>query len=192
MIRRLASLPWLRSRTVRQLHRYYQGAMTSCRPFRLASLPSLGGTSASTRSFCSPADECAAEAWSWWPGISGRDFAEETTGPPKFLENPNVRLHMFSRLRRDCDTRPLRCRSMAPDVGKAKTPAIGLSELNSMAFGLAVYASQCGLPTPHARLAPGRWSGVTGRAFHPQGSDEGILICFLHLFLPSQASWRNR
>ena len=34
-----------------------------------------------------------------------------------------------------------------------------------MAFGLAVYASQCGLPRPDARLASGRWSGATGRAF---------------------------
>ena len=45
MIRRLASLPWLRPGAVRQLRRYYQGAMTSCRPSRRASLPSLGGTS---------------------------------------------------------------------------------------------------------------------------------------------------
>ena len=37
MIRRLASLPWLRSGAVRQLQRYYQGAMTSCRPFRRTS-----------------------------------------------------------------------------------------------------------------------------------------------------------
>jgi hypothetical protein len=98
---------------------------------------------------------------------------------------------MFSRLRRDCDTRPLRCRSMAPDVGKAKTPAIGLSELNSMAFGLAVYASQCGLPTPHARLAPGRWSGATGRAFTRKVPTKGFEVASLHLVPLSQASWRN-
>jgi hypothetical protein len=89
MIRRLASLPWLRWGTVRQFRRYYQGAMTSCRSSRRTSLPSLGGTSAFTRSFRSPADECAAEAWSCYPGISGREFAEETTGPRKFLGNPN-------------------------------------------------------------------------------------------------------
>src|SRR5262245_25851370 len=52
VIRRLASLPWLRPGAVRQLRRYYQGAMTSCRPSRRASLPSLGGTS-SVHSFCS-------------------------------------------------------------------------------------------------------------------------------------------
>ena len=47
------------------LHRYYQSATTSCRPSRRTSLPSFGGTSVFTRSFRSPADECAAEAWSW-------------------------------------------------------------------------------------------------------------------------------
>src|SRR5205085_128322 len=55
----------------------------------------------------------------------------------------------------------------------------GLSTLNSMAFGLAVYASQCGSPTPYARLASGRWSGATGRAFHPQDSAERFPSCFL-------------
>jgi len=52
MIRRLASLPWLRPGTVRQLRRYYQGAMTSCHPSRRTSLPSFGGTS-SVHSFFS-------------------------------------------------------------------------------------------------------------------------------------------
>ena len=63
--------------------------MTSCRPSRRTSLPSLGGASAFTRSFRSPADECAAEAWSCYPGSSGREFAEETTGSRKFLGNPD-------------------------------------------------------------------------------------------------------
>jgi hypothetical protein len=89
MIRRPASLPWLRPGTVRQLRRYYQGAMTSCRPSRRTSLPSFGGTSAFTRSFRSPADECTAEAWSWSPGAPAGTFAEETTGSPKFLGNPD-------------------------------------------------------------------------------------------------------
>src|SRR4029078_9310889 len=50
---------------------------------------SLGGTSAFTRSVRSPADECAAGAWSWSPGGSRRGIAEESTGSPKFLENPH-------------------------------------------------------------------------------------------------------
>jgi hypothetical protein len=77
---------------------------------------------------------------------------------------------------------------MALASGKAKAPCeLSISELNSMAFGLAVYASQDGLPRHHARLASGRWSGATGRAFHPQGSNERFQSCSLHLFLLSQA-----
>jgi hypothetical protein len=51
MIRRLASLHWLQRGEVRQLHRYYQDAMTSCRPSRRTSFPSLGDTSVSLALF---------------------------------------------------------------------------------------------------------------------------------------------
>jgi len=51
MIRRLAFLHWLQPGTVRQLHRYYQDALTSRRPSRRASFPSLGGTSVALVAF---------------------------------------------------------------------------------------------------------------------------------------------
>lgn len=89
-----------------------------------------------------------------------------------------VRLHMFpSDSGRTARTRPLRCSSVALGTTKAKAPTKGLSKLNSMAFGLAVYASPDGLPTYDARLASGRWSGSTGRAFHPQDSYERFQSC---------------
>ena len=89
-------------------------------------------------------------------------------------------------------TRPLRCSSTAPGIRKAKAPTKGLSTLNSMAFGLAVYASQCGLPTPHARLASSRWSDSTGRACHPQGSDERFpSVVYISSSSP-KLTWRNR
>jgi hypothetical protein len=96
---------------------------------------------------------------------------------------------------RTAGTKPLRCSSVAPGDRTAKAPAKGLSTLNSMAFGLAVYASQCGLPTPHARLASppeADWSDTTGRASHPQGPTERFQSCLLHLIPLSQASCRNR
>src|SRR5215467_3020700 len=68
---------------------------TALRCLRLAVPP------ASTRSVRSPADECAAGAWSWCPGVSGRDFAEETAGSPKFLGNPDCPFALFSRRRQD-------------------------------------------------------------------------------------------
>ena len=74
----------------------------------------------------------------------------------------------------------IRSSSVAHAMTKAKAPCdLSISKLNSMAFGLAVYASQCWLPRPHARLASSRWSDATGRAFDPQGSDERFQSCFL-------------
>jgi hypothetical protein len=93
---------------------------------------------------------------------------------PSSWRTPIVRLHMFhTDAGRTACTRPLQCRGVALGDRTAKAPARGLSTLNSMAFGLAVSASQCGLPRHHARLASGRWSAITGRAFHPQGSAGG-------------------
>ena len=65
---------------------------------------------------------------------------------PSSWETPIVRLPSSVDAGRTADTRPVQCRSVAPGMGKAKAPAKGLSTLDSMAFGLAVYASPCGLP----------------------------------------------
>jgi hypothetical protein len=56
-----------------------------------------------------------------------------------------------------------------------------------MAFGFADYASWSELPQYHLKLDSSCWSGSTGRAFHPQGSDERFQICNLHLIPLSQA-----
>jgi hypothetical protein len=112
---------------------------------------------------------------------------------PSSWGTPIVRLHMIqSDSGRTARTRPLRCSSVALGTTKAKAPTKGLSKLNSMAFGLAVYASPGSLPHHDARLTSGCWSGATGRAFHPQGSYERFQICILtsHPPFPSFA-WRN-
>jgi hypothetical protein len=77
--------------------------------------------------------------------------------------------------------RPLRHSSVAPGMQKAKAPTNSLSELNSKAFGFAVYASWSELPQYHAKLASSCWSGSTARDSHPQGSDEKFQSCNLHL-----------
>ena len=74
---------------------------------------------------------------------------------PSSWGTPIVRLHMFhSDAGRTDGTRPLQCRGMALGHRTAKAPAKGLSTLNSMAFGLAVYASQCELPRPTQNSLP--------------------------------------
>ncbi len=94
--------------------------------------------------------------------------------------------------------RPLRRGSVALGIRKAKAPTKGFSKLNCMAFGLAAgtVRSMVGFAvkvTPHhARLASGRWSGATGRAFHPQGSNERFQISFRSSRPPFPSFLRNR
>ena len=95
--------------------------------------------------------------------------------------------HVPNRRRQDCLHQTIKCNSVALGHRKAKAPTNGLSTRNSMAFELAVYASQRGLPQHHARLTSSCWSGSTGRDSHPQGSDERFQSCRLHLIPPSQA-----
>jgi hypothetical protein len=193
MIRRLASLHWLQLGAVRQLPRYYQGAMTSCRPSRRTSLPLIGGTSVSLAQFAPQRTSVPPRPGVGNPVSPAGMLPRERQDLPSSWGTSNFRLHMFQPdSGRTAHTRPLRCSSVAPGTSNAKAPTIGLSKLNSMAFGLAVYASQDGSPRHHARLASGRWSGATGRAFHPQGSYERFQSCFLtsHPPFPSFA-WRN-
>jgi len=75
------------------------------------------------------------------------------------------------RPRWECDTRPFRCCTVAGSSCTDTAPTrLLLSGLHHTAHVLAVYASQRGLPLHHARLASGRWPGVTGRGWSPAGS----------------------
>jgi hypothetical protein len=120
MIRRLASLPWLRPGTVRQLRRYYQGAMTSCRPSHRTSLPSFGGTSVVHSFFSLLGGRVHRRSLELVTRYSGRDFAEETTGSPKFLENPECPFAMFSRRRQDCWHQTGKVQQRGPWYGKSR------------------------------------------------------------------------
>ena len=81
-------------------------------------------------------------------------------------------------------------RRRVPQSGNAEGFRKGLSKLDRMAFRLAVYASQAGLPRHHARRAsrcrlrsPG-WTQSTG----PQRKVSVIQL--IHVLL-SQVAWRN-
>jgi hypothetical protein len=89
MIRRLASLHWLPLGAVRQLHQYCQDAMTSCRSSRRASLPSLGGTSVALVRFAPWRTSAPPRPGVGNPVSPTGKIAEETTGSPKFLGNPD-------------------------------------------------------------------------------------------------------
>ena len=74
---------------------------------------------------------------------SGRDVAEEIAGSPKFLGNLNDPFAMFQTdAGRTACTRPYSAAAWPLVTKRQRLPRLGLSTLNSMAFGLAVYASQ--------------------------------------------------
>ena len=188
MNRCLAFLHWLQPGAVRQLRRYYQDTMTPCRhptslrfprlavP-RLHSLFSLLGGRVRRQSL-----ELVTRYLR--PGI--RRGANRVL--PSSWGTTIVRLHMFqSDAGRTACTRPYSAAAWPLVIERQRLPRLGLSTLNSMASGLAVYASQCGLLQHHARLASSCWSGSTGRAFHPHGSDERFQSCGLHLIPLAQA-----
>jgi len=141
-----------------------------------------------TRLFRSSTAECTVEAWSWSPGISGRDCPRKRQDLPSSWGISIIRLHVFSPTPAGLLTPDhYGAAAWPPDPEVQRLPHLCLSTPNSMAFGLAVYASPGSLPHHDARLASGCWSGSTGWAFHPQDSAERFQICFLHLILLSQA-----
>ena len=80
---------------------------------------------------------------------------------------------------------------LACEQQRSQRLTIGLSTLDSVAFGLPDYVSQDRLPHHHARLTTGRWSGDSGRAFHPQGSYGSIESCFVPFSFFPELAWRN-
>ena len=124
-------------------------------------------------------DECTIRAWSWSPGSPAGMLLRRHQDLPSSWGISMIRLHMFLDAGGIADTRPSRWQNSALGACNAKAPPIGLSTLNSMAFGFAVYALPDGLPAYDTRLASGCWSGSAGRGFHPQDSAERFQICFL-------------
>jgi hypothetical protein len=88
--------------------------------------------------------------------------------------------------------RPLRRDSVALGIRKAKAPTKGLSKLNSMAFGLAVYASQCRLPHTTQDSLPAAGQALPDGLSTRKVPTKGFRLASVHLIPLSQASWRNR
>ncbi len=145
-----ASLPIPRvlAGRVPRLPRYYQGTATSCRPSRRASFPSLGGTTGPrivrSRRRC----VWQRRAWGCSPGIPvrecfrGDDRISQVPGEPRFPFAHVLRPRPAPACLTTCGTL-----GVAPANRTTRAPTVRtISGLNSMAFELAVYASQGRLP----------------------------------------------
>jgi hypothetical protein len=125
-------------------------------------------------------------AWGYSPDSPQPVSSTETTGPPRFLEDPTMNV--------PCSPTPAgppRSATAAlwcclPPNGRRRLPRqILISGLYHTARSLAVYASQGGLLHRHARLASGWLAGLSGRGWLPAGSQRKVSD---HLILLSQAS----
>ena len=175
------------------LRRYYQSAATSRRPSRRASLPSLGGTSVALVRFAPGRTSAPPRPGVGHPVAPTGKLPRKRQDLPSSRGTPIVRLRMFhTDAGRTAGARPLRRCGMALSHRTAKAPAKGLSTLNSMAFGLAVYASQCGLPRPtqYSLQAAGQAlpDGLSTRKVPMKGFRSAS---YISSSLP-KFSWRNR
>jgi hypothetical protein len=187
MIRRLAFLHWFPSGVVHQLHRYYQDAMTACRPSRRASLPSFGGTSAFTRGF---APRRTSEPPG--PGV-GHPVSPAGMSPRRRQALPSSWGTSIVRLPCSVDsggtacTRPLRCRSVALGVGITKAPTIGLSKLNRWLSDWLSTLRSAGYPVTTQDSLPAAGQALPDGLSTRKVPMKGFKVTSLHLILLSQA-----
>jgi hypothetical protein len=171
------------------LRRYYQGTATSCRPSRHVSFPSLGGAMGS-RIFRSR--RCCMRqrrAWGWSPGIPFRDFFHGDDRISQVPGEPQFPFAHVLRPRPACVPDRLRNACVAPATLTTKAPTTTtLSRLNSMAFGLAVYASRCRLPFIAQDSLPGAGQALLDGLLPARSQYK---VSNHSIFLLIQASWRN-
>ena len=133
-----APLPSSGSKSVQvpRLPRYYQGAMTSCRPFRRASLPSLGDTTQAFVFRPHAAERCRQRfSGVGHPVPPAGILSVETAGSPTFLGNPHCALALLFDPGGSDTPWPWRCAGAAPALSTTKAPALTSFEALSHGFG---------------------------------------------------------
>src|SRR5262249_43329795 len=134
-IRRLASLHAVRAGPVSTLRRYYQGATTSCRPSRRASLPSLGGTTRCVLCFASTGQNATAVDQEFFRfGNPQRRHTHGDDRTSQVLGKPPLPIRPVLRLRQDCTPLTLTVRQHGPRSGNQEGSCIGTFEAQSHGF----------------------------------------------------------
>ncbi len=187
-----ASLPIPRvlAGRVPRLPRYYQGTATSCRPSRRASFPSLGGTTGPrivrSRRRC----VWQRRAWGCSPGIPvrecfrGDDRISQVPGEPRFPFAHVLRPRPAPACLTTCGTLGVAPANRTTRASTVRT----ISGLNSMAFELAVYASQGRLPFLTQDSLPAAGQALLDGLLPARSQYK---VSNHSTFLLIQASWRN-
>lgn len=165
-----ASLPGVPSARVSPVRWYYREAKTSRRSSRVASLPSLGDTTCAVPFV--PQSRTAATR----PGVVHPVLRRKSTWKrrnlPRSWRTPLVPLPCSSTSAHPTAL-ALANRRHGPrffdNEGDARQ-----SSFRGSITRLQDWLSTLRRAAHDARLASSRWLGVTGRAFHPQGSNKGF------------------
>jgi len=111
----------------------------------------------------------------------------ETAASPMFLGNPHLCLCPALRPRRIDRTRPLRCGDAAPILTTRKATAMNFrGSITRLRHSLSTLR-RTGHPVTTQDSLPAAGQALPDGLDYPQGSNERFPICFLHLFLLSQA-----
>ena len=166
--------------------------MTPCRHSAALRCPSFGGTSVALVAFA-PGRTSAPPR----PGVG------DPVSPAGIRRGANrvlpsswgttiVRLHMFqSDAGRTACTRPYSAAAWPLVIERQRLPRLGLSTLNSMAFGLAVYASQDRLPDTTQDSLPVAGQALLDGVLTRKVPMKGFKVVLYILFPLPKLSWRN-
>ena len=121
---------------VPRLPRYYRGAMTSCRPFRRASFPSLGNTAPALEFRPHTAERCRGRfSGVGHPVSPAGSLSAETAGSPTFLGNPDCALALLFDPGRTGGIRPYDAPARPPQRPRRRLPRKLAFEAQSHGFG---------------------------------------------------------
>jgi hypothetical protein len=119
----------------------------------------------------------------------------ETTGPPRFLEDPTMNVPCSPTPAGPLCSATAALRCCLPPFGRRRLPRLtNISRLNHTARTFAVYASQGGLPHRHARLASGGWPTLPGGTGYPPGPNKRFQVIpssFTKLCLAHPDNWQS-
>ena len=175
-IRRLASLHAVRAGPVSTLQRYYQGATTSCRPSRRASLPSLGGTTRCVLRFAPTTSRRNGGG----PGVlrvrrpprNCRMIRWRRQDLPSSWETPSASV--------PCSSTPAGLHAPDQNGAAARPPLRERRRLPHWDFRSSIAGPRCslstlrgvGYPTATQDSLPGAGQALLGGLAYPQGLDE--------------------
>ena len=152
-----------------RFQRYYEGAVTSCRPSRRASFPSLGGTTDALAEFAPGRGECAHSSLELVTRYLQPGYFRGDDRISYVLGEPRCAFALLSDPGRADPIRPLRWADAALMGTKMKAPTIGTFEAESHSFDTRCLRFAVQITHTPRKTRFGCWPSFTGGVGYPLG-----------------------